>query len=41
MKDVYGSVADWRRLVPRERDVITGRRTGLRDDKRRDEQQPH
>ena len=39
MNDVYGDVPDWRRLVPRERDVVTGRLTGQRDDKRRDDHQ--
>ncbi|GAA4114593.1 hypothetical protein GCM10022415_10610 [Knoellia locipacati] len=38
MNDVYGDVPDWRRLVPRERDVVTGRLTGQRDDKRHDDQ---
>jgi hypothetical protein len=33
MKDVYRDVPHWRRLLPRERDVLTGRRSGLRDDK--------
>ncbi|CAN7278716.1 hypothetical protein [Knoellia sp. LjRoot47] len=41
MNDVYGDVPDWRRLVPRERDVVTGRLTGQRDDKRHDDQDQH
>jgi hypothetical protein len=40
MNDVYGEVSDWRRLLPRERDVITGRRSGHRDDKHHQEQSP-
>jgi len=39
VNDVYGDVPDWRRLVPRERDVVTGRLTGQRDDKRRNDHQ--
>lgn len=39
MKDVYRDVSHWRRLLPRERDVVTGHRAGFRDDKREDDQQ--
>ncbi|WP_377645331.1 hypothetical protein [Oryzobacter terrae] len=39
MKDVYREVSHWRRLLPRERDVVTGRREGFRDDKREDDPQ--
>ncbi len=39
MKDVYRDVSHWRRLLPRERDVVTGRRAGFRDDKREDDRQ--
>ncbi len=40
MKQVYRDLADPGRLLARERDVVTGRRTALRDDKgRRGEQQ--
>lgn len=38
MKDVYGRVAE-SRLLPRERDVVTGHLTARRDDKRRDRDQ--
>lgn len=38
MRGVYRDVASGRRLLPRERDVVTGRLTGSRDDKgRRDD----
>lgn len=40
MRDVYREVSDWRRLLPRERDVVTGRRTGFRDDKGQEERSP-
>lgn len=42
MNDVYGRVAATR-LLPRERDVVSGRLTGRRDDKRRDDRRhdPH
>ncbi len=39
MKDVYRDVSHWRRLLPRERDVVTGHREGFRDDKREDDRQ--
>lgn len=39
MKDVYRDVSHWRRLLPRERDVVTGHRAGFRDDKRDEDRQ--
>jgi len=39
MRDVYRDVPHRRRLLPRERDVVTGHRAGFRDDKRDDRQQ--